>query len=48
MNRRRPRDLGDVVLLAHLHDAFAAIDLPRYAELLFDRASFAFHDLCSF
>ena len=47
MNRRHPRDLGDVVL-AHLHDAFASIDLPQYAELLFDRASFAFHDLGSF
>ena len=36
------------MLLAHFRDAFAAIDFPKYADLLFGRVSFAFHDLGSF
>jgi hypothetical protein len=31
-----------------MHDDLAAIGLPQYAELLFGRVSFAFHDLDSF
>jgi hypothetical protein len=41
-------NFGYVMLLAHFHDAFAAIGLPQYADLLFGRVSFAFHDLGSF
>ena len=36
------------MLLAYFHDAFAAIGFPQYADLLFGRVSFAFHNLGSF
>jgi hypothetical protein len=41
-------DLGDILLLAHLHDASAAVGLPQYADLVLRRVSFAFHRLDSF
>jgi hypothetical protein len=40
--------LKEVFVSANLHDAFAAIGLPQYADLLFGCVSFAFHDLSSF
>ena len=36
------------MLLAHFHDALAAIGFPQYTNLLFGRVSFAFHNLSSF
>ncbi len=36
------------MLLARFHDAFAAIGFPQYADLLFGRGSFAFHNLGAF
>jgi len=41
-------NFGDIMLFAHFHDAFAAIGFPQYADLLFGRVSFAFHNLGSF
>ena len=36
------------MLLTHFHDAFAAIGFPQYADILFGRVSFDFHNLGSF
>ena len=41
-------NLGDIMLLAHFHDALAAIGFPQDADLLFGRVSFAFHSLGPF
>ena len=40
--------LGDVYLLANLHDAFAAIGTPQDADLIFSGGAFPFHSLVPF
>ena len=36
------------MLLAHFHDALAAVGFPQNADLLFSRVAFTFYSLRSF